>query len=259
MATEETKRRLAAILSADAKDYSRLMSQDEVGTIRTLNAHRETIGRCVQQYEGRVVDTPGDNVLAEFVSVTNAVNCAVEIQSELAERNREVPAERTMAFRIGINLGDVVAVGERIYGDSVNIAARAEALAPAGGVCITGTVHDQVKNRLGFEYDDCGEQTVKNIPEPIRTYTVRSLPASGTRAWNGEGEPPLSVRPAIAVLPFSNMSSDPDNEYFSDGISEEIRNALAKTNSMPVIARTASFQFKGEKVGTQAGIPATAA
>jgi len=168
MAQEGLKRKLSAILSADVKEYSRLMSQDERGTIRTLTAYKEAMSSLIQEYNGRVVDSPGDNLLAEFGSVIDAVNCAVRIQWELAEKNTELPPARQMEFRIGINLGDVVEEEGRIYGDGVNIAARVEGLAEGGGICISGTVYDQVKNKLGLEYEYLGEQAVKNIPEPVR-------------------------------------------------------------------------------------------
>ena len=172
MNTEDFKRKLTAIFSADVKDYSRLMSQDEVGTINTLKSYRELISNFVQQYKGRVIDSPGDNILAAFESVSNAVNCAVEIQRELAERNAQIPSTRMMQWRIGVNLGDVVEDDDRIYGDGVNIAARIESLAEAGGICVSGTVYDHVKNKLGLEYEYMGEQEVKNITEPVRVYRV---------------------------------------------------------------------------------------
>ena len=180
MTTQNTTRKLRAVLSADVKEYSRLMSQDELGTIRTLNAYKESMSAFIEQYRGRVVDAPGDNLLAEFSSVLDAVNCAVEIQRELAERNAELPDSRRMEFRIGINLGDVVKDEGRIYGDGVNIAARLESLSEGGGICISGTVFDHVKNKVGLEYDYLGEKTVKNIPEPVRVYRV--LSATGAAA-----------------------------------------------------------------------------
>jgi len=178
MTQERTKRKLAAIVSADVKEYSRLMSQDERGTIRTLTAYKEAMSSLIEEYKGRVVDAPGDNLLAEFGSVVDAVNCAVEIQRELAERNAELPRARQMDFRIGINLGDIVVEERRIYGDGVNIAARVESLAEGGGICIAGTVHDHVKNKLGLEYEYLGEQAVKNIPEPVHVYRVLSFPGA---------------------------------------------------------------------------------
>ena len=294
MTQEGTKRKLAAILSADVKEYSRLMSQDERGTIRTLTAYKEAMSRLIQEYKGRVVDSPGDNLLAEFGSVVDAVNCAVEIQRELAERNAELPPARQMEFRIGINLGDVVQEEGRIYGDGVNIAARVEGLAEGGGICISGTAYDQVVNKLGLEYEFLGEQQVKNIERPVRVYRVLSSPGAAAhrviqakgviqRKWRkaalaiaafliiGVGavviwnfflrpapsvEPasvermayPLPDKPSIAVLPFVNMSDDPKQEYFSDGITEEIITALSKVPKLFVIARNSTFTYKGKSV-----------
>ena len=178
MAEKGFKRKLAAILSADVEGYSRLMDDDEEATVRTLTTYRTAINDLVQQYRGRVVDTPGDNILAEFTSVVDAVNCAVEIQRELAERNAELPYNRKMEFRIGVNLGDVIEEEERIYGDGVNIAARVEALATAGGICLSGRAYDQVENKLGLEYENLGEHQVKNITRPIRVYRVLSFPGA---------------------------------------------------------------------------------
>ena len=174
MEPTKVKRKLTAILSADVKGYSRLMGEDEVATIRTLTAYRELMGSFIQQHRGRVVDTPGDNLLAEFGSVVDAVTCAVAVQRELAQRNVELPDQRKMEFRIGINLGDVVVEGERIYGEGVNIAARVEGLAEGGGISISGTVYDQVKNKVALGYEFQGEQTVKNIAEPVRVYQIRT-------------------------------------------------------------------------------------
>ncbi len=170
MAEEGFKRKLTAILSADVEGYSRLMDQDEEATIRTLTTYRSAITDLVQQYRGRVVDTPGDNILADFTSVVDAVNCAVEIQRELAERNEDLSEDKRMQFRIGINLGDVVEEEGRIYGDGVNIAARVESMAEAGGICISGRAYDQVANKLGLEYENLGEHQVKNISMPIREW-----------------------------------------------------------------------------------------
>ena len=172
MAEESFERKLAAILSADVEGYSRLMDDDEEATVRTLTAYRTTISNLVQQYGGRVVDSPGDNILAEFKSVVDAVNCAVEIQRDIAGQNAELPDERKMQFRIGVNLGDVIEEEDRIYGAGVNIAARLEGLADAAGICISGTAFDQVKGKLPLGYQFVGEQTVKNIPDPVRAYKV---------------------------------------------------------------------------------------
>jgi TolB-like protein/class 3 adenylate cyclase len=188
MTTQEVKRKLAAILSADVKGYSRLMGEDEKGTVHTLNAYKEAITGLIQHHRGRVVDAPGDNVLAEFGSVVDAVECAVEIQKELKTRNAELPENRRMEFRIGVNLGDVIEEGERIYGDGVNIAARLESLSDAGGVCISGTGFDQVKNKVSVGYQYLGKQTVKNIPDPVRAYKVLMGPEAVGKVI-GEKEP----------------------------------------------------------------------
>jgi len=201
MTTKGVKRKLTAILSADVEGYSRLMSQDEVGTIRTLTAYREAMASLIQQYKGRVVDSPGDNLLADFSSVVDAVNCAVEIQRELAERNAELPPARQMEFRIGINLGDIVEEEDRIYGDGVNIAARVETLAQAGGICISGTAYDQVENKLGLEYEYLGEQKVKNIAKPVRVYKVLSFPgAAAHRVVQAKGAVERKWRKAALAI-----------------------------------------------------------
>src|SRR3972149_11917896 len=184
MSPEKFKRKLTAILSADVKGYSRLMGEDEEGSLRTLSAYKEVMEGFIQKHQGRVVGTAGDSVLAEFASVVDAVRCAVEIQEELKDRNKELPEERRMEFRVGVNLGDVVEEGDTIYGDGVNIAARIEGLAEAGGICISGTAYDQIKNKLAFGYEYVGEQTVKNIKEPVRVYRVLLEPGV-TKAEKG--------------------------------------------------------------------------
>src|SRR5215475_15484200 len=198
------ERKLTAILSADVKGYSRLMGENEAATVRTLTTYRAVMTTLIQAHRGRVVDSPGDNLLAEFASVVDAVQCAVAIQQELKMKNAELPANRQMAFRIGINLGDVVVEGERIYGDGVNIAARVESLAEAGGICISGKVFEEVESKLALNYESLGEQTVKNIAKPIRVYRVRLEP--GAIAPLGGPEPtsglPLPDKPSLAVLPF---------------------------------------------------------
>jgi TolB-like protein/class 3 adenylate cyclase len=242
------ERKLAAILSTDVKGYSRLMGEDEVATIRTLTAYRECMAALIQQHRGRVVDSPGDNLLAEFPSVVEAVQCAVAIQHDLRLRNAELPPHRRMEFRIGINLGDVIAEGERIYGDGVNIAARLEALAEAGGVLVSQTVHEQVRDKLPFTFEDLGEHQVKNIARPLRVYRLRAARDAG--GTEGSGSPALVLpdKPSIAVLPFQNMSGDTEQEYFSDGISEDIITALSKVRWFFVIARNSSFTYKGKAV-----------
>ena len=243
------KRKLTAILSADVEGYSRLMEDDDEATIRTLTDYRTVISNLIQQYQGRVVDSPGDNILTEFTSVVNAVNCAVEIQCDLAERNTELPYNRQMQFRIGVNLGDVVEEEGRIYGDGINIAARIEALAEAGGICISRNVFEQVKNKLKLGYEYLGEHTVKNIVEPVRAYRIL-MESNINVSEKGEG---LKVpeKPSIAVLPFDNISGDPEQEYFSDGITEEIITALSKVPKMFVIARNSTFTYKGKPVKVQ--------
>jgi len=348
MTTQEVKRKLVAILSADVKGYSRLMGEDEKGTVRTLNAYKEVMTNLIQQHRGRVVDAPGDNVLAEFGSVVDAVECAVEIQKELKTRNADLPENRRMEFRIGVNLGDVIEDGEQILGDGVNIAARLESLSEAGGICISGTAYDHVENKLSLGYQYLGEQTVKNIVKPVRVYRVLMEPeAAGKvigekkikpRQWQKATiglaiglivviaaiviwklytppapqteiaskekitvappeKPPVTVltspapsvepalkekvtsplpekvtkpapppvpkmevaskekmafplpdKPSIAVLPFTNMSEDPKQEFFSDGLTEEIINALSRLPQVFVIARNSSFTYKGKAV-----------
>jgi adenylate cyclase len=247
--TETVKRKLAAILSADAVGYSRLMELDEAGTIRTLSVYREAISKIIGQHHGRVVDAPGDNLLAEFASAVNAVNCAVEIQNELKARNAELTENRRMVYRIGINLGDVVQDGDRIYGDGINIAARVERLSDAGGICISGRVYDQVENKLDFAYDFLGERKVKNIARPIRVYQLRmaSDPADPQQRPRLE----LPDKPSIAVLPFNNMSGDPEQNYFAEGISEDITTELARFHSLFVISRNSAFTYRGDAVNIQ--------
>jgi len=347
MTTQEVKRKLTAILSADVKGYSRLMGEDEKGTVRTLNEYKEVMTGLIQHHHGRVVDSTGDNLMAEFASVVDAVESSVEIQKELKARNAELPENRRMEFRIGINLGDVIEEEGRIYGDGVNIASRIESLSEAGGICISGTAYDHVENKLSLGYEYLGEQTVKNITKPVRAYRVLMRPeAAGKvigekkvkpRQWqratvgfvvivivvvaafviwklytpsapkpevvpkekvtaaqpekppanvppSAEVAPkekmavpksekvsktvtppppkeevaskdkmafPLPDKPSIAVLPFVNMSGDAKQEYFSDGLTEEIITALSKTPKLFVIARNSSSVYKGKAVNVQ--------
>jgi adenylate cyclase len=242
------KRKLAAILSADVVGYSHLMDDDEEATIITLKTHRAAINNLIQQFRGRVVDTAGDNFLADFTSVVDAVDCAVEIQHDLAERNAELPYHRKLEFRIGVNIGDVVEEEGHIYGDGVNIAARAEGLAEAGGICITERVYDQVENKLNLEYEFLGKQRVKNIARPIGVYRI-SLEPPSVEMTNRPID--NTNKPSIAVLPFANLSADPEQEYFSDGITEEIITGLSKVPSVFVIARNSSFTYKTKNVNVQ--------
>ena len=304
MASSGTQRKLTAILCADVAGYSRLMGADEEATIETLTAYRKVFLSSIASHNGRVVDAKGDAILAEFASVVDAVNSAVEIQRELAERNAELPGDRRMDFRIGINLGDVVVQDDVIYGDGINVAARLEALAEPGGICISRSAYDQVKNKLKLEYEYLGEQQVKNIAEPVRAYRVLSLPGAaahrvvgakkklavrwrkvgvaivvvvllagaGLLGWNDYRERtteaalaafrentalaafrespalPLPEKPSIAVLAFDNLSGDKEQEFFSDGISENITTMLARLPGMFVIARNSAFIYKGKPV-----------
>jgi adenylate cyclase len=257
VAEERSKRKLAAIFSADVKGYSRLMADDEEATVRTINTHREVITNLIQGHNGRVVDAKGDNVLAEFASVVDAVRCASEIQNQLKERNAELPEHRRMEFRIGINLGDVIEEEETIYGDGVNIAARLESMAEGGGICISGTAFDQVEGKLELEFEYLGEQAVKNIKKPIRVY--RAELEGGVSDVEIRREFSLPDKPSIAVLPFTNMSGDPEQEYFSDGITEEIITWLSKIPRLFVTARHSTFIFKDKvvsirEVGRQLGV-----
>jgi TolB-like protein/class 3 adenylate cyclase/Tfp pilus assembly protein PilF len=342
MTTQEVKRKLAAIFSADVKGYSRLMGEDEEATVRTLNAYKEVMTSLIQQHHGRVVDAPGDNVLAEFASVVDAVRCAVEIQKELKARNAELPENRRMEFRSGVNLGDVIEDGEQILGDGVNIAARVQGLADGGGLCISGTAYDQVENKLSLGYQYLGEQTVKNITKPVRVYRVLMESDAVVKLY-GEKKPPhwqrtalglvvavimvaaavmiwkfyispapqpevvskekiitplpekpsthlppsaeptpkekalpqivekpskvmtppppkvevaikekmafsLPDKPSIVVLPFTNLTKDPMQEPFCDGLSEEIITALSKIPQLFVIASNTTFTYKGKPV-----------
>jgi TolB-like protein/class 3 adenylate cyclase/Flp pilus assembly protein TadD len=296
MATQDFKRKLSAILSADVKGYSRLMQEDEEATVRTITAYREVFGAIIEKHHGRVVDSPGDNILAEFSSVVDAVRSAVEVQEEFRVKNDELPEERRMEFRIGINLGDVIQEGDRIYGDGVNVAARVEGLAEAGGISVSGTVYDSIKNKLALGYESLGEHSVKNIAEPVRVFRVLMDPEAVGRVI-GEERPkpahrmsalaavivlllvagglaiwkfiprtpapsvevasvkkmafPLPDKPSIAVLPFDNMSDDPKQEYFSDGITEDLITDLSKISGLFVIARNSTFTYKGKPVKVQ--------
>jgi adenylate cyclase len=249
MADQGLKRKLAAILCADVEGYSRLMERDELETIRTLTAYRSKITDLVQKYRGRVVDSPGDNMLAEFTSVVDSVNCAVDIQRVLAKRNKELTDECRMQFRIGVNLGEVVEEESRIYGDGVNIAARVERMAEPGGIAVSGSAYDQISNKLGLEFESLGQHHVKNISTPVRIYRVISETDSSERsASERHSALPLPDKPSIAVLPFTNMSGDPEQEYFSDGITEDIITALSRSPWLFVIARNSSFAYRGSSV-----------
>jgi adenylate cyclase len=244
MNSRDIKRKLTAIFSADVAGYSRLMGEDEATTVKTLEDCKEVMFSLIEQHRGRVIDSPGDNVLAEFPSVVDAVECAVKTQKELKSRNDVLPENRRMEFRIGINLGDVIQKGERIYGDGVNLAARIESLAERGGVCISRSAHEQVAHKLPLHYEDMGNHKVKNVTTPIHVYKVSmDLPSSVSKLSK---EPESVVMPSIAVMPFINLSNDPEQEYFSNGITEEIINSLSKTPKLLVIDRGSTFAYKGK-------------
>jgi adenylate cyclase len=296
MAQEGFKRKLTAILSADVEGYSRLMGDDEEATVRTITAYREVMATLIQQHNGKVLDSPGDNLLAEFVSVVDAVQCAVAVQKEINARNTELPENRKMRFRIGINLGDVIQEGERIYGDGVNIAARLEGLSEPGGICISKTAFDHIESKLPYGYEFLGDQPVKNIAKPVGAYRVLMEPRVtvagekvkapkaplwqrktvlvgalavivaiiGVGVWNiyfraTPIEPasldkmafPLPEKPSIAVLPFDNLSGDPDQEFIADGMTENIITALSYIPEIFVIARNSTFTYKGKAVKAQ--------
>ncbi|MGD9075328.1 MAG: adenylate/guanylate cyclase domain-containing protein [Desulfobacteraceae bacterium] len=290
MATGDVKRKLTAIFSADVEGYSRLMGEDELATVETLTSYKEIMRKLIKQYRGRVVDSTGDNLLAEFTSVVDAVQCAVEVQQILSSKNEALPENRRMYFRIGINSGDVIEEGDLIYGDGVNVAARVESLAEGGGISISGTAYDQLGKKLPLGYEYLGEQNVKNIEKPVRVYRV--LPqaeaagkvigekrpisrhwrwaavalivvAAALAIWNFYLRPPfepasvermaysLPDKPSIAVLPFDNMSGDPAQDYLADGISENVIDALSRISRLLVIARNSTFTYKGKPVKVQ--------
>jgi adenylate cyclase len=244
-------RRLVAILAADVAGYSRLMAADESATLALLRRLRsEVIEPKITEFRGRIVGSAGDSLLVEFASAVNAVQCAVEVQEKLADQNARLPQDRRMAFRIGVNLGDVIAEGDTIHGDGVNIAARLEKLAEPGSVCIGRNVYDQVKGKLDYGYSDLGEQRMHNIPESVHAYRVRPSKHISDDAFTSSTKDalPLPDKPSIAVLPFQNMSGDPEQDYFADGMVEEIITALSRIRWLFVIARNSSFTYKGRAV-----------
>ena len=254
MNEERVQRRLAAILAADIAGYSRLMGDDDEGTLRDLKAHRVAlIDPKITEHRGRIVKTTGDGALVEFASVVDAVRCAVEIQRGMEERNAAIPIDRRIEFRIGINVGDVIIDGDDIYGDGVNVAARLEALAAPGGICVSRVVRDQVRDKLDFSFEDMGEQQVKNIARPVRVHRV-AMGFESRSIAPAISQPAISDRPSIGVLPFDNMSADPEQEYFVDGIVEDIITGLSRIKWLLVIARNSTFVYKGRAVDVkQAG------
>ena len=242
MAEERVQRRLAAILAADVVGYSRLMEGDEAGTLAALKARRrEVLEPLVAKHLGRTFKVAGDGVLVEFASAVNAVQCAVDLQHGMAVANTDQPNDCHIVLRIGVNLGDIMVEGSDLYGDGVNIAARLEALAEPGGILVSGTAHDYVRNKVKVGFDDLGPQTLKNIAEPVRAYRVTGTPAVAPTNTKHSAN-----KPSIVVLPFTNMSGDPEQEYFADGISEDLITELSKFRSLLVISRNSAFAFKGQ-------------
>ena len=251
MAEDQVERRLTAVLAADIAGYSRLMEADEEGTLAALKTlRREVVDPNINEHRGRIVNTTGDGLLSEFASVVDAVRCAIEVQREMATRNAGVQAERRIDFRIGINLSDIIIDDNDIFGDGVNIAARLEALAEPGGICVSRMVRDQVRDKLAIAFEDMGEQQVKNIARPVRAYrAVLAESAERPSILSDMAAPrPLPDRPSIAVLPFINVSGDPEQEYFVDGITEDIITALSKWRWFLVIARNSTFAYKGRSI-----------
>jgi adenylate cyclase len=246
-------RKLAVILAADVAGYSRLMAADEEGTLALLNAHRRAIDELIARHHGRIFTTAGDSVMAEFASAVEAVRCAAAIQREIERRNADLDEPRRMRLRVGVNLGDVMVDGANLFGDGVNVAARLESLAEAGGICIAGAVYDQVRNKVELAFDDLGERALKNISDPVRVFgvrwngTVAALPARPAAASVSR----RSALPSIAVLPFVNMGGDPEQEYFADGLTEDLITELSRFQELRVIARNSVMTYKGKPVRVQ--------
>ena len=249
MAEQRAQRRLAAILAADVVGYSRLMRADEAGTLAQLNAIRkELLDPKIAEYGGRIVKTTGDGILIEFPSAVDAVQHAVNVQQEMARRNADIAENQRMEIRMGINVGDVIVEGDDLFGDGVNVAARLEGWADPGGICISGNAYEQVRDKLQTRFEDLGEQTVKNIDRPVQAYRVSldsNPPTQETEVQSGTAPISLPDKPSIAVLPFDNMSGDTEQEYFADGLAEDIIAMLSKTSKLMVIARNSSFAYKG--------------
>jgi adenylate cyclase len=250
-------RRLAAILAADVAGYSRLMGADEEGTHERLKAHRrELVDPKIGEHSGRIVKTTGDGMLVEFASVVDAVRCAAEVQRAMIDREAGMREDRRIRFRIGINLGDVIVDGDDIFGDGVNVAARLEALAEPSGICISRMVRDQIRDKLAYAFEDLGEQSVKNIARPVRVYALHSEAVADLPASSVPPAPPISrsaivPRLSIVVLPFTNLSNDPDQQYFADGITEDLTTDLSRIADMFVISRNTAFTYQGKRIDTK--------
>ncbi len=251
MEDQRTERKLAAILAADVAGYSRLMSQDEEGTLRRLKAHlAEIVEPRIAEHRGRIVKRTGDGVLVDFASAVEAVRCAIAVQTGMAERNRAAPENSRIEFRIGINLGDIIIEGDDIYGDGVNIAARLEGIAEPGAIFVSRAVRDSVRDKLEIVLEDLGERPVKNIPKPVRVFRIGGVDRPAGPA-SAAAPPPVPDKPSIAVLPFTNMSGDSEQEYFSDGMTEDLITDLSKVSGLFVIARNSSFAYKGKATKVQ--------
>src|SRR6516162_762324 len=263
MSGERVERRLAAILASDVVGYSRLMGEDEEGTLAALKTlQRELVDPKAREHCGRLVKTTGDGALVEFASVVDAVRCAVEVQRHMAERNADIPAERRIEFRIGINLGDIMIEEGDIYGDGVNVAARLEALAEPGGICVSRVVRDQVRDKLDFGFEDLGEQQVKNIARPVRAYVLNAAAVASLPPVVAPVQPvhvrevsqhlaPVVPSLSIVVLPFANLSNDPEQEYFADGITDDLTTDLSQIAGSFVIARNTAFSYRGKSVNVK--------
>src|SRR6266851_5131794 len=257
MTTTTATRRLAAILAADVVGYSRLMGADEEGTHERFKAHLvELVDPKIREHHGRIVKTTGDGVLAEFASVVDAVRCAGEIQRAMAGRDLDLAEERRLRFRIGVNLGDVIADGGDIYGDGVNIAARLEGLAAPGSVCVSGTVRDHIGDRLPYAFEDMGEQNVKNIARPVRVYALRpegvpGMPTASVSSSASSSPPIATPRLSIVVLPFTNLSDDRKQQYFADGVTEDLTTDLSRLANMFVISRNTAFTYRNKPIDTK--------
>jgi TolB-like protein/Flp pilus assembly protein TadD len=248
------ERKLAAIFAADVEGYSRLMGQDEVGTLRILTAYRVIIDRLIVSHRGRIFNTAGDSLVAEFASAVDAVQCAVEVQEAIAKENADRPAGEQMRFRIGLHVGDIIVQRDNLFGDAVNVAARLEALSEPGGICVSRVVRDQIRDKLSYAFEEMGEQRVKNIARPVRVYSVSlgALKASPATAVTADvtdlATPRTASRLSIVVLPFANLSNDPEQEYFVDGITDDLTTDLSRISGSFVIARNTAFTYKGNRV-----------
>jgi adenylate cyclase len=255
MANAGVTRKLAVILAADVAGYSRLMAADEEGTLATLNARRQVIDEMIARHHGRIFTTAGDSVMAEFASAVEAVRCAAAIQQEIERRNADLPEPRRMHFRVGVNLGDVMVGGNNLFGDGVNVAARLESVAEPGGICVSGAVYDQIRNKVDLSFDDLGERSLKNIGYPVRVFGLRpdgsAEPGPRSERPALTSPPRTSAFPSIAVLPFANFGGDPEQEYFADGITEDLITELSRFQEIRVIARNSVMVYKNRPVRVQ--------